>query len=98
MAAEVVSTSGNQPAYRNRARLAGLVVVVGSVFSFFLLLALDLLAPGTNPYLGILAYLIIPCFLTLRLVLLVVGAIVRRRWIVRQAGGQPPPLLLLDLT
>jgi len=97
MAVEDLPLSGNQSAYRNRAWLAGIIIVVGGMFSFLLLLALDVLAPSTNPYLGLLAYLVIPCVLAGGLILLIMGMIVRRRWIIRHAGGQPPPLLLLDL-
>ena len=98
MTTEGVSVSDPQPVYRNRARVTGLIIVLGSVFSFLLLLALDVLAPSTNPYLGILAYLIVPFFMVIGLALMIAGMIVRRRWIVRHAGGQPPPFLLLDLT
>ena len=42
--------------------LTGLVVVIGSLFSFFLLFMLDAVAHFSNPYLGILTYIIAPGF------------------------------------
>ena len=54
--------------FRNWLSLTGLVVVVGSLFSFFLLLLLDALAHFSNPYVGILTYLVAPAFLVIGLV------------------------------
>ena len=51
--------------FRNWLSLTGLVVVVGSLFSFFLLLLLDALAHFSNPYVGILTYLVAPAFLVI---------------------------------
>ena len=53
--------------FRNWLSLTGLVVVVGSLFSFFLLLLLDALAHFANPYVGILTYLVAPAFLVMGL-------------------------------
>ncbi len=53
--------------FRNWLSLTGLVVVVGSLFSFFLLLLLDALAHFSNPYVGILTYLVAPAFLVMGL-------------------------------
>ena len=55
--------------FRNWLSLTGLVVVVGSLFSFLLLLLLDALAHFANPYIGILTYLVAPAFLMIGLVL-----------------------------
>ena len=59
--------------FRNWLSLTGLVVVVGSLFSFFLLLLLDALAHFANPYVGILTYLVAPAFLVIGLVLALAG-------------------------
>ncbi len=72
------------------------MVVVGSLFSFLLLLLFDALAPFANPYIGILTYLVAPGFLVIGLVLAVLGALLRRRQIVRTTGPLPP--LRIDLT
>src|SRR5271157_948490 len=82
--------------FRNWLSLTGLVVVVGSLFSFLLLLLLDALAHFANPYIGILTYLVAPAFLILGLLLAGLGAVLRRRQIARTAGPAPP--LRIDLT
>ena len=82
--------------FRNWLSLAGLVIVVGSVFSFALLLLLDALAHFSNPYVGILTYLVAPGFFVIGSLLAVTGAFLRRRQIVKYAGPFPP--LRIDLT
>jgi nitrate/TMAO reductase-like tetraheme cytochrome c subunit len=82
--------------FRNWLSLTGLVVVVGSVFSFFLLLLLDSLAHFANPYVGILTYLVAPAFLVLGLFLVLLGAFLRHRQILKTSGPLPP--LRIDLT
>jgi nitrate/TMAO reductase-like tetraheme cytochrome c subunit len=72
------------------------VVVVGSLFSFFLLLLLDALAHFANPYVGILTYLVAPAFLVMGLLLALLGAFLRHRRILRTSGPLPP--LRIDLT
>jgi nitrate/TMAO reductase-like tetraheme cytochrome c subunit len=95
------STAAPAPArrssvFRNWLSLAGLVVVVGSLFSFFLLLLLDALAHFANPYVGILTYLVAPAFLVIGLILAIVGAFLRHRQILKTSGPLPP--LRIDLT
>jgi nitrate/TMAO reductase-like tetraheme cytochrome c subunit len=75
---------------------AGLVVVVGSVFSFFLLLLLDAVSHLSNPYIGILTYLVAPCFLVLGMIMVLLGAFLRRRQVVKSTGPLPP--IRIDLT
>jgi nitrate/TMAO reductase-like tetraheme cytochrome c subunit len=82
--------------FRNWLSLTGLTVVVGSVFSFFLLLVMDAMAPFSNPYLGILTYLVAPGFLVIGLILSLSGAWLRHRQIVKTAGPFAP--LKVDLT
>ncbi len=82
--------------FRNWLSLTGLVVVVGSLFSFLLLLLLDALAHFANPYVGILTYLVAPGFLVVGLFLGLLGAFLRHRQIVKTAGPLPP--LRIDLT
>jgi nitrate/TMAO reductase-like tetraheme cytochrome c subunit len=82
--------------FRNWLSLTGLVVVVGSVFSFFLLLLLDALAHFANPYVGILTYLVAPGFLVIGLLVAFLGAFLRHRQILRTSGPLPP--LRIDLT
>lgn len=82
--------------FRNWLSLTGLVVMVGSLFSFLLLLLLDSLAHFANPYIGILTYLVAPGFLVIGLTLAVIGAFFRRRKIIKSVGQFPP--LHIDLT
>src|ERR1035437_11171318 len=82
--------------FRNWICLTGLVVVVGSLFSFFLLLLLDALAHFANPYVGILTFLVAPAFLVIGLVLALMGAFLRHRKILKTSGPLPP--LRIDLT
>jgi nitrate/TMAO reductase-like tetraheme cytochrome c subunit len=77
-------------AFRNWLSLTGLVVVIGSLFSFFLLFLLDLLAPFANPYIGVLTYFVAPGFLLLGLFLALLGAFFRHRQIVKAAGVSLP--------
>src|ERR1035437_1931904 len=76
--------------FRNWLSLTGLVVVVGSLFSFLLLLLLDALAHFANPYVGILTYLVAPAFLVMGLFLSVLGAFLRHRQILKTSGPLPP--------
>jgi nitrate/TMAO reductase-like tetraheme cytochrome c subunit len=82
--------------FRNWLSLTGLVVMVGSVFSFALLLLLDALAHFSNPYVGILNYLVAPGFFIIGLMLALTGAWFRHRQIIKYAGPFPP--LRIDLT
>src|SRR5262245_62075861 len=82
--------------FRNWLSLTGLIVMAGSVFSFLLLLLLDAMAHFSNPYIGILTYLVAPGFLIIGLFLAGLGALFRRRQIVKYAGPFPP--LRIDLT
>ncbi len=51
-----------RPLY-NWVSLIGAVFVVGSVFAFLLLFAVGLFVPESNPYMGILLYVVSPiCF------------------------------------
>lgn len=82
--------------FRNWLSLTGLVVVVGSLFSFFLLLLLDALAHFANPYVGILTFLVAPTFLVMGLFLALLGAFLRHRQILKTSG--PLPALRIDLS
>jgi nitrate/TMAO reductase-like tetraheme cytochrome c subunit len=89
------SSSGRSSVFRNWLSLSGLVIILGSVFSFLLLLLLDSFAHFSNPYIGILTYLVAPAFFVLGLILASIGAVFRRRQIIKFAGPFPP--LRIDL-
>ena len=75
--------------FRNWTTLIGLAVVVGSLFSFFLLFLIDALAHASNPYVGVLTYLVAPVFLVLGLGLTVLGLLLRRRKLHKDVGLVP---------
>jgi nitrate/TMAO reductase-like tetraheme cytochrome c subunit len=70
--------------------------MIGSVFSFLLLLLLEVTAHVANPYVGILTYLVAPGFLVIGLITAGVGAWLRHRQIIKTAGPFAP--LRIDLT
>jgi nitrate/TMAO reductase-like tetraheme cytochrome c subunit len=90
------SKSGRPSLLRNWLSLTGLVIVIGSLFSFFLLFLLDTLAHFSNPYIGLLTYLIAPGFLSLGLVLTGIGAWRERRKLGESAGVVPT--MVVDLS
>ena len=81
--------NAGQPPHRpsllqNWMSLTGLVIVIGSLFSFFLLFMLDAVAHFTNPYISILTWMVTPGFLISGLLLTLVGVLRTRR---RRKGG-----------
>lgn len=88
-----------QSIWRNWFSLAGAIVAVGSLFAFFLLFTLDMTgAAKGNPYMGILCYVIAPSFLALGVILLLFGAVRRRKEIARLHGLGAPAPLAIDLS
>lgn len=83
---------------RNWISLAGLVIATGSFFAFLLLFALDIFAEHSNPYMGILAYMVAPGFLFLGIFLVVAGAWMRLRQERRAAHAAAPVALKIDLS
>ena len=65
--------------YRNWITLAGFVLAISAAFAFLFLFAIDLIAHGGNPYMGILAYLVAPGFFFFGLGLIAMGWWVDRR-------------------
>jgi nitrate/TMAO reductase-like tetraheme cytochrome c subunit len=81
--------------FRNWVSLSGLVIAVGSFFSFLLLFVLDALAHSSNPYVGILTYMVAPGFGVMGVCLMVLGIWIGRRRITR---GVAPPSVRIDLS
>src|SRR4051794_37164138 len=65
--------------FQNWLSWAGIVLAAAALFAFVFLFAIDFFAPIQNPYVGILAYVIAPCFLLLGVALTLVGAILQKR-------------------
>ncbi len=81
---------------RNWLSLTGLVIVIGSLFSFFLLFLVDSMAHFSNPYIGILTYFVAPVVLVLGLLMTGVGAWRERRKLGKSAGIMPK--MVVDLS
>jgi hypothetical protein len=58
---------------QNWMSLTGLVVVIGGLFSFFLLFMLDAVAHFSNPYISILTWMVTPAFLVFGFILTLIG-------------------------
>jgi nitrate/TMAO reductase-like tetraheme cytochrome c subunit len=102
MSTEKEPSSTTRPSLlRNWLSLSGLVISVGSLFSFILLLMLDAMAHSSNPYIGILTYLVAPMFLVTGLLLAAIGALRARRKLAQAgtAGGVGFfPKIVIDLS
>lgn len=83
--------------FRRALRLVGGLLVFGSLTLIVFILILDLTVGLENPYLGIVAYMILPAFLILGLLLVPLDGFLRRR---RAAAGilEEPIHLVLDLS
>mgnify|MGYP000165083672 CR=1 FL=1 len=90
-------TAGTPSVFRNWLSLAGLVLIIGALFSFVLLFVLDTVAHFSNPYVGILTYLVTPVFIGLGLGLALLGAWIERRRR-KRTGRASTPGLLIDLS
>jgi hypothetical protein len=79
---------------RHPVGLIGVNVVIFSILFFTFLTAIELLGFETNPYLGILAYLVLPVVFTVGVILVPVGAVRARRLAARRGH---PLFPILDL-
>src|SRR5947209_5728628 len=84
--------------FRNWLSLAGVVVAVGSLFSFVMLMTMDYFAKEENPYLGILTYLVSPLFFVLGLFLIGVGWLSHRRQRARATPALSMVRFAIDLS
>jgi nitrate/TMAO reductase-like tetraheme cytochrome c subunit len=84
-----------RPSYfKNWLSLAGAITALGSLFAFVFLVAIDTFAHDTNPYLGILTYIVAPLFLILGLILIFLGWWWQRRQTARHPDGGMPALTI----
>lgn len=74
---------------RNWISLTGTAILVASVFAFFLLCLMDFFAHGANPYIGVLTYFVAPAFFFTGLALIIGGAILQRKRVVKDSGIFP---------
>jgi nitrate/TMAO reductase-like tetraheme cytochrome c subunit len=97
MSNDPISKAAARPSLlRNWTSLTGVVVVIGSLFSFILLFLLDTMAGFSNPYIGILTYFVAPGFLFFGLFLTLVGALRERKKLGQSAGLLPK--MVVDLS
>src|ERR1039458_793122 len=64
---------------QNWMSLAGLVILIGGLFSFCLLFMLDAVAHFSNPYISILTWMVTPAFLVFGFILTLIGVLRTRR-------------------
>lgn len=93
------SRGGNRlPVPNNWLGIAGLIVLLGSVFSFIMLVMLDLFTSTESPYAGILTYVVAPGFFFAGLILILVGRILARRRAGTTAGPAGHSVLVIDFS
>lgn len=75
--------------YNNWISAIGAVLAIGALFSFALLVWMDLTGEGQNPYLGIFTYIVAPGFLIGGLGIMAFGAWAQRRWLIKHGATMP---------
>src|SRR5579859_3620689 len=77
--AEVEPRHGLRMLMRNWISLAGVALAIVSVANILLFVIIDAIAIKPSPYIGILAYMVSPAFLSIGLLLMLVGVLIERR-------------------
>jgi len=83
--------------FRNWVSLAGIILAASSFFTVAFLIALDFFRSFTNPYLGILTYIVAPVFLIAGLCMIAFGALWERHRRRKRAPGDIPAFPRIDL-
>jgi len=81
---------------QNWISLVGVVLAASSFFSVMALIAIDINQGFSNPYMGILTYMVAPGFLILGLILIAIGVLLERRRRRRILAGEIPEHPVLD--
>jgi nitrate/TMAO reductase-like tetraheme cytochrome c subunit len=89
-------TAARPSLLRNWISMSGLVIVSGALFSVFFLFLLELMTGGSNPYVGILMFVVGPAFLIFGLAVTLVGAWRERRKLGHFTGLLPK--MVVDLS
>ncbi len=96
---ETTSQSASQVSlFRNWISLTGLIVALASLLAFALLFLFDTLAHFSNPYMGVMIYMVTPTFLVLGVLVGIGGVLLERRGLRRVAAGEKQAFLLIDLS
>ncbi|MBI2677692.1 MAG: NapC/NirT family cytochrome c [Candidatus Koribacter versatilis] len=83
--------------YRNWISWAGTAIALVVLANILFLLLLDLFGVKTNPYVGIIAYMILPAVMILGLLLIPIGMVIERWRRRKLLPGQYPPYPRIDL-
>lgn len=83
--------------FRNTISLIGAAIAAVSLANIAFLFLIDLTSGRPSPYIGIFAYMIMPAFLVLGLLLIPVGMLIERRRRRKLAPGEIPAYPRLDL-
>ena len=73
------SSSATGRLIKNRLSMVGLALAVVAFANILFLILINIISKNSNPYLGILAYMVVPAFLILGLLLVVGGILLERR-------------------
>jgi nitrate/TMAO reductase-like tetraheme cytochrome c subunit len=93
-----VAPASHPSLFRNWVSMAGLVLMASSLFAFVLLFFLDTIAYTSNPYVGILTFLVAPAFLFAGLAIFLFGAWRWRRKLARINGAAAALRINVDLS
>ena len=83
--------------FRNYISFAGAVIVLAALVSILLLFLIELTQAASNPYLGIMTYIILPGFLVFGLLVVLTGMLLERRRRRRSPTSEIPPYPKIDL-
>ncbi|MFA6093788.1 MAG: NapC/NirT family cytochrome c [Elusimicrobiota bacterium] len=82
--------------FKNRISMAGGILSVVLFAAGFFLFVMDFLSHGANPYLGVVTYLLLPVFLVSSLLMILAGAWLERRKILRGLKSRELPRIDLN--
>jgi nitrate/TMAO reductase-like tetraheme cytochrome c subunit len=84
--------------FRNWISLFGLLLSSCSLVGFCFLMTLEVMTGGANPYIGIIAFLVVPMFMAMGLATIGLGLLLEKRKMRRGGTSVPPPILSLDFS
>ena len=82
---------------RNYISFAGSVIVIAAVACILLLFLIELTQTSSNPYLGLVTYVMLPACLAFGLVVIVIGMLIERRRRLRSPSYEIAPYPKIDL-
>ncbi len=91
------SRDGIQRLLKNSVSLIGAALALVSLANIGFLFLIDVFSRQPSPYVGILAYMVVPAFFVLGLLLIGVGMLLERRQLRKLRPGEVPPYPRIDL-